>query len=147
MSETTVDHLAEAQKNIRGRIPQEILQAFLPGKQTVFGRSLVPLSAGHHLLMVQLGHPLVNESKLWAPEDIPLAMFVFTRRSNELFQLIANDTFDAEFYDFLESLPCAEMGDAIQTLVAHWLAATTTALPMTSPYAAAQKKTAASVGG
>ena len=144
--ETTLDDIQAAVIAANGKFPDVILRAFLPEKATLFGKALVPLTAGHHLVLVHLEHPLVIAGKTWQAQDIPLAMFVFTRGSKNLFQILANGGFEAEFYDFIESLPCAEMTDAIRQLIGHWLAATSTALAMESPHDT-QKKTADSAGG
>lgn len=143
---TSLDQLKAALDASQGKFPEDLLKAFLPERQTVFGQKLVPLTAGHYLALVNFGHPLACREMKWAYEDIPLAMFIFTRSSAETFRAVTAGTFEDEFFAFLESLPCEEMTGAIEQLVAHWMTANATALAMKSP-GDAQKKTAVSDGG
>jgi len=144
--ETTIEHLQAALEASAGKFPEELLKAFLPERQTLFGQQLVPLTAGHFLALVNFNHPLACKGVTWTYEDIPLAMFIFTRPSGVIFDLIGNGTFEAEFFAFLETLPCEEMGGAIEQLVSHWMTANAPALAMKAP-GSAQKKTADSDGG
>ena len=150
MSETTpeptLEDIADAREATGGKMPRVVLDAFLPKKQTHLGQTLVPLTAGHELILSQLGHPFVT-GKGFEDIDVLMALYVFSRPSRELFALVASDEFEAEFFRFIDGIPMPDVQALGSDMVAHWLASRATAMEMENPHASAQKKTADSDGG
>ncbi len=139
--------IAEAIQQSEGRTPAEIIGAFLPDTKTVIGQKLVPLKLGHELFLAKIEHPLSSGSDEWAPNDIASALFVFTRPSRELFEMLENDTYLDSFYKFLDEVDATEIDAASAELLHHWYTRKQTALAMESPHPSSQKKTAGSAGG
>jgi hypothetical protein len=132
-----------------GRTATEILDAFGPYRETIGGRPLVPLRIGHKLLLEKFGHPLASRRPLateWAAEDLAIALFVFTRPSRELYQMVEDGTFAAEVFAMLDEIPAAELDSLPASLLRHWFASEETMLAMKSPHVSGQKKTAGSGG-
>lgn len=97
-----------------------VLNAVIPQSVTSLGKKLVPLKAGHQLLISQIGHPLAT-GKPWEDSDVLMALFVFSRPSNELFALLAEDRFEAEFFAFVESIPTADVPALASDMARHWI--------------------------
>lgn len=142
----TLEDVAAAMEAADGRTPSAVIDAFLPKPVTRLGQKLLPLSAGHELLLAQLGHPLAN-GRPWENEDVLLALFLFSRPSRESFAMIADDVFEARFFEFLDTIPATDIPNLGPDMVAHWLKARKTALAMENPHSSAQKKTPVSAGG
>jgi hypothetical protein len=130
---------------VEGKIPSAVLKAFLPVPQTFLGQSLVPLTAGHDLVLAHMDHPLVTGQPL-QDVDVLLALFIFSRSSRDLFAMIGEDTLEKTFFDFLSIIPPADIPRLGEAMVAHWVTARVTALAMESKHSTAQKKTAVSAG-
>jgi hypothetical protein len=97
-----------------------ILDFLIPQSVTNLGKKLVPLKAGHQLLISQIGHPLAT-GEAWGDSDVLMALFVFSRPSVELFALLAEDRFEAEFFAFVDSIPAADVPNLGKDLAAHWI--------------------------
>jgi hypothetical protein len=97
-----------------------VVDSLIPKSVTSLGKKLVPLKAGHQLLISQIGHPLAT-GKPWEDSDVLLALFVFSRPSPELFALLAEDQFEAEFFAFVESIPAADIPGLAADMAAHWI--------------------------
>ena len=97
-----------------------VLDSVIPQSVTSLGKKLVPLKAGHQLLISQIGHPLAT-GKPWEDSDVLMALFVFSRPSNELFALLAEDRFEAEFFAFVESIPTADIPALASDMAGHWI--------------------------
>jgi hypothetical protein len=143
----SLDQIAEALQSSEGRTPSDVLAAFLPDRATVFGQRLVPLTAGHDLLLEKLAHPFTRPGTEWKSHDLAVAMLVFTRPSRELFRMIDSGDFEDAIFELLDTLPFGDLEAAAAELVAHWATHRATALAMRSPHSSAEKKTAASAGG
>lgn len=143
--EPTLDDIAAAIAASDGKTPSSVIEAFLPKPMSHLGKRLVPMTAGHELLLAQLGHPLATGTK-WEDVDVLLALFVFSRPSRELFHLMEQDTFQAEFFSFIDAIPPADIAQLGSDLIAHWTRTRASALAMESRHTTAQKKTAASAG-
>ena len=139
--------IAEAVEMSDGKTPAEIIEAFLPKAPTAAGKRLVPLKLGHDLFLTKIAHPLSSGSAEWEPNDIAVALFAFTRPSRELFAMISDDTYEAEFFAFLDEIEIGELEGAATELLHHWFSRKSTAIGMESPHPTTQKKTAGSDGG
>ena len=139
--EPTLDEIASAREAVSGRTPSAVLDAFLPKPVSSLGRKLVPLMAGHELLLSQLGHPFVTGAA-FEDIDVLMALFVFSHPSRHLFALVAADEFEAEFFKFIDGIPMPDVPALGNDMVAHWLRSRRTALEMESPHSTSQKKTA-----
>lgn len=144
--EPTLEDIAAARMATGGMTPQAVLEAFLPKPVTHLGQTLVPLKAGHELLLSQLGHPFAT-GEAFQDIDVLMALFVFSRPSRELFALVATDDFEPEFFKFIDSIPMPDVKALGNDMVAHWLKSRRTALEMENPDSTAQKKTAADSAG
>lgn len=145
-TEPTLDDIAAARAATEAKTPQAVLAAFLPKPVSVLSQKLLPLTAGHELLLSQIGHPLATGEK-WEDVDVLMALFIFTHPSRILFEMVAGETLEAEFFAFIDAIPSADIAALGPDMVSHWMASRITALNMESKHAGAQKKTAASVGG
>lgn len=137
--------LAAAIRAADGQTPTAVLDAFLPRAVSHLGQRLLPLTAGHELLLAQTRHPLASGEK-WEDADVLLALFIFSRPSRLLFSMVADDSFEAEFFVFIDSIPTADIPALGHDMVSHWLRSRSTALAMECQHATAQKKTADSAG-
>ena len=140
-----LNDIAAALAAADGKTPAAVIDAFLPKPVTHLGQKLVPLKAGHELLLSYIGHPLIAGEK-WEDVDVLMALFIFSRPSKELFGMVADDTFEVEFFGFIESIPPTDINRLGQDMVSHWLKSRATALAMGSDHSAAQKKTAVLAG-
>jgi hypothetical protein len=150
MGQTTIGELAEALDNTQGQIPEDVVMAFCPAGAFVGGLPLIPLTAGHDLFLSQTKHPLSRSAGTsWTAVDVAMALFAFTRPSRTLFGLIANDELEDALHEFLDSIPMGDIETAAADLIAHWLRARATALPMQHPSGvdSRSKKKADSDGG
>lgn len=149
MSETrepTLEDIAAARDAISAGTPEAVLNAFLPRPVTHLGQTLIPITAGHELLFAQIKHPLSTGSK-WEDIDVLMALFIFSRPSRHLFEMVGNDTFEREFFGFLDSIPVADIEKLGNDMVAHWLRSRSAALAMENPHSTTKKKAAALDGG
>lgn len=144
--EPTLDDIAAAQFAADGKTPFTVIEAFLPKPMSHLGKRLVPMTAGHELLLAQLGHPLATGAK-WEDIDVLTALFVFSRPSRELFSMVADETFETVFFEFIDGIPPADIAQLGNDLIAHWTRTRASALAMESKHSSAQKKTAVSGGG
>jgi hypothetical protein len=142
----TLEDISAAVMETDGRTPAAVLDAFLPKTVTHLGQKLVPISAGHELLLAQTAHPLATGEK-WEDIDVLMALFIFSRPSRLLFSMVADDTFEAEFFIFIDTIPSADIAKLGHDMVAHWVRNRATALAMENEHATTQKKTVGSVGG
>jgi hypothetical protein len=146
--ETTLEQLAEAMENTRGKTPAEVVDAFCPKGASVAGLPLVPLTAGHDLFLSRVNHPLSrNAGGTWTPHDVAIALFAFTRPSRELFAMVEDETWDQALFAFLDTIPMGEIEAAAAALVTHWIRARATMVPMSSPHQAAGSKKKRASGG
>jgi hypothetical protein len=148
--ETTLHDLSEALDESKGATPQEVVDAFLNVRTVVAGQPLVPLTAGHDLFLAKFRHPILKPGSDWTPQDVATALFAFSRSSRDLFAMIEDGIYEAEFFGFLDTIPMGEIAAAAAAIVAHWLKSRATSLPMKSPDNLARhgvKKKAASGGG
>jgi hypothetical protein len=143
----SLEQIAELLQASEGKTPSDVLAAFLPDRRTAFGQRLVPLTAGHDLLLEKLAHPFARPGTEWKAHDLAVALLCFTRPSRELFQLIEDGTFEDAVFELLDSLPFGDLDAAAAELVAHWATHRATALSMRSPHSVGEKKTAGSAGG
>jgi hypothetical protein len=144
----TLAELEEAIEASETSIPREVLDAFCPEGTKVGGIALVPLTAGHELFLARVAHPLASRAPAdWAPHDVGVAWFAFTRSSRELFRMVESETFEDELHGFLDEVPAGDIDRAAAALMAHWLRSRETAVAMDYPAGSAPKKKAASVGG
>lgn len=144
--EPTLQDIAAAMLAADGKTPTVVLDAFIPKPASHLGQALVPLSAGHELLLAQTGHPL-STGEAWQDIDVLMALFIFAHPSRLLFAMVADGSFEAGFFAFIDRIPTADIPRLGQDMVSHWLRNRTTALAMESEHATAQKKTAVSAGG
>jgi hypothetical protein len=145
----TLDQLAEALENTRGRTPLEVIDAFCPVGAKIGPFPLVPITAGHDLFLARVKHPLATGgSAAWGAYDVATALFAFTRSSRELFRMIDDDSFESALYEFLDDIPVGVLNHAAAELMAHWIRARATAVAMKSPHPdGSSKKKRASAGG
>lgn len=141
----TLEDIAAAREAADSATPSAVLEAFLPKPVSHLGKKLVPITAGHELLLGQLGHPLATGAK-WEDIDVLMALYVFSRPSRDLFSLVGEDTFEAEFFAFIDTIPTADIRALGQDMVGHWMRSRATAIAMESSHASTQKKTADSAG-
>ncbi len=144
--EPTLEDIAAARAATEGKTPQAVLNAFLPQPVTHLGQKLVPLTAGHGLVLSLIGHPLATGEK-WESQDILMALFIFTHRSRQLFQMVDEQSLEEDFLKFIDAIPLPDITSLGEGMVRHWKSATDTALNMESKHSGAQKKTADSAGG
>jgi hypothetical protein len=144
--EPTLEDIAAASEAVAGKFPKAVLESFLPPLTSHLGQKLVPLSAGHELLLAQIDHPLATGGK-WDDQDVLMALFLFSRPSRVSFALVAEGTLEAEFFAFIDAIPAADIPALGKDMVSHWMRSRNTALAMENEHAKAQKKTAASDGG
>ncbi len=143
--EPTLEDIAAARAAVDGKPPTAVLEAFLPTPAAHHGVRLIPLTAGHELLLAQLSHPLSTGAK-WDATDVLVAFFVFSRPSDLLFESIAADTFQPEFLAFITGLPAAATEGLGDKLIKHWLGSRKTAVAMESEHGQGKKKAADSAG-
>ena len=148
MTEPSLSNIADAMMAVDGKTPTAVLDAFLPKAATHLGKKLLPLSAGHELLLAQTSHPLATGAK-WEDVDVLMALFIFSNPSRLLFGMVADGSFEAEFLGFIDEIPSADIPKLGSDMVSHWLKSRATALGMESDSnsGGAQKKTADSDGG
>ena len=144
-AEPTIEQIAAAREGAGGRIPSAVVDAFVPTPAKSLGQRLVPLKAGHELVLSKIGHPL-STGKSWDDEDVLIALFVFSRSSRDLFALLEREEFKDCFFEFVDSIPIGDVAKLGSDMVAHWMSARNTALPMESRHGGAQKKTEDSDG-
>ena len=113
---------------------------------THLGQTLVPITAGHELLFAQISHPLATGKK-WEDVDVLMALFIFSRPSRQLFQMVAEDSFETAFFAFLDTIPTGDIQQLGHDMVAHWVRSRAAAIPMENPHSTAKKKAVASAGG
>lgn len=143
--EPTLEDIAAARVAVDGKPPTAVLEAFIPTPAVHHGVRLLPLTVGHELLLSQVSHPLSTGAK-WDATDILVAFFVFSRRSDVLFEAIAADTFQRDFLAFVTELPAAATEGLGDKLIAHWLSSRNTALAMESEHGQSKKKAGDSGG-
>lgn len=141
----TIEEITAAMMAVDGKTPSAVLEAFIPKTQTCLGRQLVPITVGHELALSQLNHPLAT-GRPWEDMDVLTALFVFTQPSRMIFSKIAGGTFEADFFEFIDSIPTADIAGLGSDMVAHWMRSRATAIGMENPHSTTQKKTAASGG-
>lgn len=144
--EPTLEDIAAAREAIGTATPSTVLDAFLPKPVTHLGQKLVSITAGHELLFAQISHPLATGKK-WEDIDVLMALFIFSRPSRTLFEMVADDTFDPQFFSFLDSIPVADIEKLGHDMVAHWMRSRAAAIAMENPHSTAKKKAEASAGG
>lgn len=144
--EPTLEDITAAREAVDGQTPTTVLEAFLPPIASGLGHKLVPISAGHELLLSQIGHPLSTGGK-WEELDVLMALFLFSRPSRISFALVAEGTLESEFFAFIDAIPAADIRTLGQDMVSHWMRSRRTALAMENEHSTAQKKTADSAGG
>jgi hypothetical protein len=145
-AEPTLEDIAAAQAAMEGKTPLAVIEAFLPPITSHCGQKLVPISAGHELLLAQIDHPLSTGAK-WEDSDVLMALFVFSRPSRITFAMVADGTLEAEFFAFIDAIPATDIPKLGQDMVSHWMRSRNTALAMENEHSTAQKKTAVSDGG
>lgn len=141
----TLEEIAAAMTATDGKPPTAVLDAFIPAPTAHSGIRLLPLRAGHELLLAQLSHPLSTGEK-WDSTDVLVAFFVFSHPSDVLFEMVADDTFQAGFLEFINQLPAAATDGLGEKLISHWLKSRSTALAMESEHGGGKKKAVASGG-
>lgn len=141
----TLEQLAAAMEEVAGKTPKEVLEAFIPVATSAAGVPLVPLKLGHEMILAQLNHPFATGRKL-DDTDVLMAFFVFSRPSTEGFAMIADGSFDATFFQFLETLPADDIKSIAPCIVTHWATARATAIEMRSPHPNGSKKKEGSDG-
>ncbi len=140
-----LNDIAAAIRSADGKTPSPVIDAFLPAPVSHLGRSLVALTAGHELLLSQTRHPLTTGAA-WEDQDVLMALFIFSNPSRLLFARVADGTFEAEFFLFIDSIPASDISSLGAAMIGHWLSNRKTALPMHSEHSSGQKKTADSDG-
>lgn len=143
--EPTLEDIAAAMTATDGKPPTAVLDAFIPSPTAHSGFRLLPLRAGHELLLAQLSHPLSTGEK-WDSTDILVAFFVFTHPSDLLFEMVGDDTFQAGFIRFVHELPVSATDGLGEKLISHWLKSRNTALAMESEHGGGKKKAVGSGG-
>lgn len=141
----TLEEIAQAMTAVEGKPPSAVLDAFLPVPTAHSGVRLLPLKAGHELLLAQLSHPLSTGEK-WDSTDVLVAFFVFSHPSDVLFEMVAVDTFQHAFLKFVHDLPVAATDGLGEKLINHWLKSRNTALAMESEHGGGKKKAVALAG-
>lgn len=144
--EPTLEDIAAASAAVSGKFPTAVIEAFLPPLTSHLGQKLVPLSAGHELLLAQIEHPLSTGRK-WDDQDVLMALFLFSRPSRISFAMVADGTLEAEFFAFIDAIPAADIPALGKDMVSHWMRSRNTALAMGNEHSKSQKKTADSAGG
>lgn len=145
----TIEQLAEALENTKGRTPLEVLDAFCPHGAKVGPFALVPLTAGHDLFLTRVKHPLgLGAGAAWGPSDVAMALFAFTRPSRELFRMVEDGTLQDELHAFLDDIPIGGIEGAAADLISHWIRSRASAVPLVAPDShAGSKKKPDLVGG
>ncbi len=138
----SLEQLQQAIENTNGRTPEEVLDAFLPKSKKIGQFDLVEVTYGHCLILENLDHPLIkNKNEGWTATDLGIALFVFTRPSELLHQLIKTDKFEEELYSFLSEIPANKYKDFAQDIIFHYYGSMTNVVEMESKTSNAQKKT------
>lgn len=141
---SSLDNLQRALDSVEGATPKEVIDAFLPKKKEIAGRSLVPLTLGHSIFLANCDHPLSRgELENWKPHETALALFAFTRGSGELKDEVANGTLEQSLDDFMKEIPLGSVLAFTAILMAHYIESLQTGVEMHDPNAKgkAQKKT------
>ena len=115
----------------------DVIDDIIPKSVSTLGKRLVPLKAGHQLLISQIRHPLATGEK-WEDSDVLMALFIFSRPSRELFAALADDTFEAEFFAFIDCIPSADVPVLGQDMVSHWVRSRASAATDQKAHAAAK---------
>jgi hypothetical protein len=144
-TEPTLDEIAAALAAVEGSTPTAVLDAFLPRPVSTVGQKLVPLTSGHELLLAHVKHPLSTGAK-WEDFDVLMALFIFSRQSRDLFELVNQDQLENAFFAFVDSIPPQDIPKLGQDVAAHWMRSRRTALAMTNEHTTAKKKTVALAG-
>jgi hypothetical protein len=138
----SLEQLQEAIQNTNGRTPEEVLDAFLPRGKKIGDFDLVEVTYGHCLILENLDHPLIkNKNDGWTATDLGIALFVFTRSSALLHQLIKTDKFEEELYSFLSAIPANKYKDFAEDIIFHYYGSMTNVVEMESKTTGTQKKT------
>lgn len=139
-----ISDIAAAMAATEGRTPSAVIHAFLPVSPVHHGLRMLPLTAGHEILLAQFNHPLTTGEK-WDATDVLLALYIFTHPSIEQFEHVADDTFRTRFFQFVNSLPASVSDGLAEKLITHWMKGRDTALAMESEHGS-KKKAGASDG-
>lgn len=138
----TVEQLERAVENTEGRTPREVIEAFLPKGRKIGEHDLVEVKYGHCLFLESFKHPLLQgKTGEWTAQDLGIALFTFTRSSEELFRLVKNDQVEEELYRFLEDIPASKHKEYASEIIFHYYRSMNTAVAMESKSEKAQKKT------
>lgn len=139
---SSIERLQQAIDNTKGKTPPEVISAFLPQNKKIGEFKLYDVTYGHCLVLENLNHPLVeNRNCDWTATDLGVALFVFTRPSNVLHELIKEEKFEDELYEFLNQIPASKYRDFAQDIVFHYYGAMSNVVEMESKGKSSQKKT------
>ena len=144
--EPALEDIAAALAITDGRTPGTVVEAFLQKPVTIQGCRMAPYTAGHDLLFCDLQHPYATGGT-WDGRDVLMALFVCSHPSRDLFAMVADETFEKKFFDFIETLPSHDISDVCRQLVAHLARSRRTALPMENAHGNGKKKAEDSDGG
>ena len=138
----SLEQLEKAVKNTEGRTPQEVLESFLPKGQKIGDHDLVEVKYGHCLFLESFKHPLLQgRTGEWSAHDLGVALFAFTRSSEELFRLVKENRVEEELFAFLEDIPASKHKEYATEIIFHYYRSMNTAVAMESKSNKAQKKT------
>ena len=143
----SIEQLQAALNKVEGATPQEVIDAFLPKRKEIAGRSLVPLTMGHSLILAHCGQPLAKGNlEGWEPHETALALFAFTRDSEALKQEVEQGTLEDSLAEFAQGLPLGQILTYTALLMAHYLQSISTGMEMHDPNSKAAQKKTPSVG-
>lgn len=139
----TIEQLQAALEGAEGVTPQEVLDAFLPEKKEINNCPLHPLTLGHSLFLSHCDHPLASgRIEGWKPHETAIALFAFTRDSEELKREVEEGTLEDSLTKFTKEISLADTPRVTALLMAHYLKSIQTGVEMRNPSdKIAQKKT------
>jgi hypothetical protein len=137
-----LDQLAKAVENTENRTPKEVIEAFLPKGKSIGEFPLFEVKYGHCLFLESFDHPLLKgDSSDWSAQDLGVALFTFTRSSQDLFKMVKDGTTEENLYSFLDSIPASKHREYAKEVIFHYYSSMNTIVAMESKGAKAQKKT------
>lgn len=132
--------IAEAVMAIDGKTPLAVLDAFLFVPPLVFGKPLLPMTAGHWMALEKLEHPwTAQEPRPLEFFDVAAAFHILTTPSAALFRSIACRRIGGDIGETVETISKFDMVEGLRQMEAHFASEIGAAVPMRSPSNAPHK--------
>lgn len=144
----TLQEMHAAKEAATASTPSAVLDAYLPDPASAAGVGLVPVTAGHLLLLEKIRSPLVMPAERRTQFAIWQALYILSRPARDGRAALAAGKLEDATLALADSMPASIMEPIVDQLQAHMAAAFENALPMQMPggTTGTQKKTADSGG-